>query len=66
MCGAERPNTRHVGVGVRAVIRLVPWDNPRQASGTRVRCQVRPNKRLQPRLTASAALPLSSAAEAQR
>jgi hypothetical protein len=36
-----------VGVGVRAVIRLVPWDNPRQASGTRVKCQVRPNNRLQ-------------------
>jgi hypothetical protein len=43
MCGAERHNTRHVGVGVRTVIRLVPWDNPRQASGTRVRGQVRPN-----------------------
>ena len=43
MGGAERHNTRHVGVGVRVVIRLVPWDNPRQASGTRVRCQVRPN-----------------------
>jgi hypothetical protein len=24
--GAERHNTRQVGIGVRAVIRLVPWE----------------------------------------